>query len=106
MKPRVSDESQRYRHTSLRLPTSSTLLTSNIGIQGSVSNAGVVIGQILTRQVGHHVHVNISLATSTVSIAPAPTVFDLLLPHFVQDALYDSQQRVTEYANPRPKPKF
>ncbi len=32
-----------------------------------------------------------------LSIA-TPTVFDLLAPHFVQDALYDSAQRQEEYA--------
>jgi hypothetical protein len=46
----------------------------------------------ITRQVGHHIRLSFGIST-IFSIATPPSVFDLLRPHVVWSALYNSAQR-------------
>ncbi|KAK2463805.1 hypothetical protein APHAL10511_004110 [Amanita phalloides] len=71
-------------HKTEHAPHSGTLT----GIEGDVTQAGVVIGQIVT-----------TYQTGSPSTLPPPTLlFDVLRPHYVPGALYDSPKRMAEQA--------
>src|SRR5688572_2000296 len=51
----------------------------------------------MSRQVGRHIHLPFGIST-IFSIATPPSVFEVLRPHVVWSAIYNSEQRAQEHA--------